>query len=89
MITQEARLAGSFLLDCRGGQHELLQVSHLGVGEHYPELALDELSHFVPEEGCLLGGGWVAASADALVLLVFGPGRRGRVGRDSLVSPLA
>ena len=59
------------------------------VREDNPELVLDELSHLFLQEGGMLVGGVVAASADAFVLLVIGPGCRVGLCRDSRVSPSA
>ena len=59
------------------------------VGQHHPEFILDEVGKFVSHEVCMYGSRVVAAAFDAAVLLLHGPWRRGRFGRDAMVPPVS
>ena len=89
VVAKETRFSFPFLLDGRRGEHELHEVAYEFVGEDHPELVFDESSHFFAYEGSMLVGGVVTAAVEAVLLLLWGPRRRGGPCWDSFVAPLA
>ena len=87
VVAQDPLLSFTFFFDCSRPEHELLQDAHQFVGRHHPELAFDEVRHFLAKEGGVLGCGRVASTADALVFLLVGPGGRVGFGRHPVVPP--
>jgi hypothetical protein len=47
VITEQAGLVVSFVLDSGWREHDFFQVSDNFIGQDYPELVLDELGHFL------------------------------------------
>ena len=88
VVAEQSGLAFTFLLDGGRGQHQVLLVSDQVIGQDGPEPVLDELGHFLAEEGSLLGGGGVAPTLDALIFLLESPRLGGGLSRDAMVSPM-
>ena len=89
VVTKQSRLSVPLFLDGSGGELKVAHVFDHGVGEHYPELVLDELCHFFPEEVGVLVSGVMATSADAVVFLVDSPRCGVGFSGNAMVSPLS
>ena len=88
MVTDEAWLPVTLFFDGSGRELKGRLVLDQVVGQDYPELAFDELGELLSEEGGMLGSGFVAATTDALVLLLQRPLRGCGLDRDPVVAPL-
>ena len=88
VVAQQAGLAVAFFLDGGWGEHEVLHVSDLVVGQDGPKAVLDELGHLLSKEGGMLGGGRVTPTADALIFLFESPRLGGGLNRDPMLSPV-
>ena len=66
---------------------ELFEVSDQFVGQHHPESILDEVGHFLAQEGRVLSRRVMAATLDAFIFLVVSPRLGGAFSRHSEVSP--
>ena len=89
VVAQHARLSVSLFFDSCRREHEFLEVSDHVVGQHRPELVLDELSHLFAQERGVQSGRRVAAFSQAFVFLFACPRLRAGADGHSLVPPLS